>query len=156
MGLIGQPTLKSVDGGENWSEEGTPLGSGSIYFAYPLFFKHQGQWYMTPHNQPREFRIYELSDDLNSLTLVETVTDISEDVNNPTTIRYNGRWWVIFNDVNSDIRVYYSDKGDELVGRGWTPHPSNPVHTSSSDNVTGMAGRPIVGPKPYHSLPPRR
>lgn len=149
----------SSEGGlraEDWSFEGVALDENADpNHAYPDTLKWDGEVYLMPVNGSEEFRIYratEFPNDPAGFEFVETALStaelgISGGFGEPTVFRWDGRWWLFFNDVaNSNaMRIWYSDVTEEgPVGRSWSEHPNNPVVTTGSGNPR-IQGRPMVG-----------
>lgn len=137
---IGRAT--SVDG-LNWTYQETILTQQG--YSYPLVFKWQGTWYMTPTEDAGDVKIYQADSFPGSWSVVETSLTDSVAQYDPTPVFWNGRWYLFTYDGNDDKRLWYADsEGESITGLSWTEHPASPIITGTAGVRNG--GRPIVKP----------
>jgi hypothetical protein len=139
---IGHAT--SVDG-LDWTYQGIVLDD-PYHLAYPLVFRWEGEWYMTPdkatydYNGVPEFRIYRADPFPSEWVLAERAV-INEHLGDPTPVQVGDTWYVFSIEQESvfGTRLHYADS---LRDGGWTEHPASPIATAARNRRP--AGRPVV------------
>lgn len=143
----------SDDGGVTWSSETTAIDGN--FYAYPLLWKWNGTWYMTPTRDGSSdvWEVWTADSFPDSWSLAETPLT-GQDYIDPTPVYWNDRWYVFFFDnANSNVILYYADsEGGPITGQSWTEHPSSPIVDVSTDDRSRLGGRAVSRPS-YIDLP---
>jgi hypothetical protein len=139
--------------GFNYEYNKIVISPETAQHTYPHVFKKDGKWLMVPSpcsDISGEFRVYEATDFPTEWELISV--PISENIRlDPTPILHNGTWYLIYQNMNYDVVLMYSDS---LTENGWERHPDSPIFKNNSEEVEessiGKAemvpsGRPIYG-----------
>ena len=107
----------------NWKYERIIIDE-PFHLSYPLVFEEKGEFYIIPEsNEDNSVRLYKATHFPDKW---EYVTNLLEgyDYNDPTTFKYNGKWWMFTS--NSSYNMLHLFYADSLLGE-WRPHPESPL-----------------------------
>lgn len=119
--------------------------------TYPHVFKKDGRWLLVPSpgaNANGEFRVYEAVEFPTEWRLV--AVPIEEGVRqDPTPILRDDIWYLIFQNMDDDVVLRYSES---LTENTWKEHPDSPIFENDSEEIAKCSiggaemvpsGRPI-------------
>lgn len=131
------------DDGLDWRYEGVVLPDEQAGHTYPLVFRHDGDWVMTPSpagSTSKELRVYRADPFPGEWELVDRALTGEVRID-PTPFRFEGRWYLLYQEADSfDVVLRYADS---LVGGEWREHPESPLFTPGGNDVA-PGGRPLV------------
>jgi hypothetical protein len=129
--------------GLDWTYEGVVLPDGQAGHTYPLVFRHDGDWLMTPSpagSTPREFRVYRAEPFPGEWTLADRALTGEVRID-PTPFRFGEHWYLLYQEAGSfDVVLRHADS---LVDGEWREHPESPLFTPGGNDVA-QGGRPFV------------
>lgn len=137
---LGKIALATSGDGLRWSYERVVLEE-PFHLSYPYVFEWRGEYYMTPETlRPGVVRLYKADPfPLRWVCLGAIVEGAHAD---PSTFRFDGRWWMFAcptPNKHDTLRLYFAD---ELTGP-WAEHPLSPV-VEGDHHVARPAGRVVV------------
>jgi hypothetical protein len=133
--------LATSSDGFNWTYQQIVLDD-SFHLAYPLVFKWNGRYYMTPDSSStNSVMLYEASEFPYNWTYVTALVNGKAFVD-PTLFHFDDLWWMFVGDKsNRECYLYYSTNLTD--SKSWIQHPSSPI-ISGDGSKARPGGRTVV------------